>query len=241
MTMLKQAVWLARKEIKYFMPAFIFTLITVAVLGLFVSLLVQHFIDTRAKTIFLDYLFVAALPSFGALFMSGPYLSFRAIKDNPFVKRLTFYRTLPISVPVLALSRMLFMLFILVCFTTLFFIFLNLGLSLQNVQGFSRESYLMFALFWFGYILALGGMNPLVEYGTNGKFLHIYPYLFVFLSFVVVIANYIVYRRGFVEWSIFTLSSYGWLPVVFMNIIGITMFLLFTRLLTRRLASREYE
>ncbi|WP_167577678.1 hypothetical protein [Ammoniphilus sp. YIM 78166] len=62
----------------------------------------------------LDILFVITTLSLGAIFMSGPYLSFRTIKEDPFNKRMAMLRSLPIPVSVLSLSRMIMMLITLI-------------------------------------------------------------------------------------------------------------------------------
>src|SRR5690606_6010146 len=107
-----------------------------------------------------------------------PYMSFAAFKEDPFNKRMAMYRSLPISLHAIVLSRTLLMLTTLFLVSTVFYLVLTLGLV--NVTDFftyiSPLEYGYFIVFWGGYALALGGYNTFIEYGTNGKILHLASY-----------------------------------------------------------------
>jgi len=179
--MWKQSWWLTKKEMKYNGYAFIFTGLVTILFGLWASMplhqAVQQVFVSLNHSIVLDVIFVGLTPAFAALFMSVPYLSFRTIKEDPFSKRMAFYRVLPISIHVLSMSRMMLMLITLLIMSSLFYLTLTVALPEQFYEYMTVYEFVIFILLWLGYAFALGGSNTVIEFGTNGKFLFIVPFI----------------------------------------------------------------
>lgn len=242
--------YLVKKEMKYYWPAYILTcLATVVIGGLAASLLndtitfMHGEVDHPARFL-LDLFFLGIVPAFGALFISGPYLRFSTIKEDPFSRRTAYYRTMPIPVQVIARSRTLLMLITLVMMIVVFYTVIYIITSLMETTAyehfFGTDQFIMFMLFWFSYALALGGMNPYVEYGTNGKILHTVPYVFSAVFIATALVFYIVKDQGIVEWSITLIQQYGWNAVIVAAVIALTASVLWHKLLTKRLLHRDY-
>lgn len=225
--MWKQAFWLAKKEWKYQSLAFVITLVAVVFLGGISSLLLEGSVSNvygwgsqPSSTFLVDFIFIGLAPAFASVFMSQPYMSYHTIKDDPLTKRMALLRALPIPVSVIALSRTIFMLVTLVVMSVAFHSTITLLLPDVFFEWISRNEYMMFILVWFGFALALGGMNPLIEYGTSGKFLHIFPFVYMSFFIGVTIFIYLVFDQGMVETVLYLVRDLGGILVLISLLIG---------------------
>ncbi|MGP4040063.1 hypothetical protein ACTWP4_09235 [Gracilibacillus sp. D59] len=257
--MWKESWWLTKRELKMQFPGIIVTLlVTIFIGGLAVptlySFVLNIFDDPTLysnRIIFdeevlyidsfiIDVIFLGITPSFSALFMWGPYLSFRTIKDDPFGKRLAVYRSLPISTNVLTVSRILFMLSIFLLLSAAFYltIFLSLPDAFFNFIGYT--DFLSFMLFWIGYALTLGSVNTYIESGTNGKVLYIFLFVITLCLLIVLFLVYRIWEVGIVESTILLISKSPVIPVIASVICGILGLITMTKLLKKRLLERDY-
>ncbi|KHF38534.1 hypothetical protein [Halalkalibacter okhensis] len=245
--MFTQALWLVKKDMRYTWKGFIFTVVAVVFFGLFTAI----FLEQAARALFgdgvmyyneivLDIFFVAIVPSLAAIFMSGPYLSFQTIKDDPFTKRMAFLRTLPIPVTVIALSKTLMMLITLLIMSTIFYGAMAFALPDSFFTYVTLPEFFVFILLWFGYSLALGGMNPYIEYGTSGKVLHLLPFVWIALMFGLFFSFRHIVGHSIVEWSLLLVKDFGWFSAIVSIIIGVMGCFLWHKLLMRRLKKRDY-
>lgn len=245
--MLQQAFWLVKKEIKTQWGAIVLTVGATTLIAFFTSLLLDHSVrhyfgtnETFDRHMFLDVIFLVLSPSFGAIFMARPYLTFQTIKEDPFSKRMAFLRSLPIPIATLSLSRMLLMLVILFIMSLTFFITITIALPTEFFELLTVREYFIFILFWFGYALMMAGMNPYIEFGTNGKVLHIVPWILVVVFLSIFLCFYVVVGQGVVETMLILVKNYGW-PVALISImIGVCATFIWNQLLTMRLRRRDY-
>ncbi|MBU9713928.1 hypothetical protein [Evansella tamaricis] len=244
---MRQALWLVKKELKYHYLSLMLTLVFIIFLALLAFPILEgtvlrlfgteHVVYNR---IMIDALFVLLLPCFGAIFMSKPYLSFGTIKEDPYSKRMALFRAMPIPVHVLALSRTFIMVITLLLNITVFYIIITLMLSDVFFQYLAPIEYVLFLLFWFCYALLFGGFNPFIENGTNGKVLHLFPYLFIAIFGVLLFVIYYATGIGLVDWSLLAIREYGFIAPVCAVIIAGTGCYYWNRLLTNRLRTRDY-
>lgn len=247
--LLKDAMWLAKQDLKYHWIAVILTFVVSIFFGWVVGLILSKSgnfvfeINTISGSRFiLDFIFIGMAPSFAAIFMSRPYLSYHVAKHDPYGKRMALLRSLPISVPVLALSRTILML------STLFIMSLGFYGMIATVifplDGFSGVTtageFVTFIFVWLGFMLALGGMNPYIEYGTNGRVLHILPYIFIVFIILTITLFYSFFRQGIVETSLDLVKNIGWPMAAFSIVIGGLCAYLWNKLLKNRLENRDY-
>lgn len=248
-SLLKDAIWLAKQDFKYYWIAVILTFVVSILFGGAVGLILSKSgnfvfeINTITGNRFvLDFIFIGMAPSFATIFMSRPYLSYRVAKHDPFGKRMAVLRTLPIPVSVLALSRTVLML------STLFLMSLGFYGTMATVifflDGFfgvmTAGEFIEFMFVWLGFMLALGGMNPFIEYGTNGRVLHILPLVFVILIIIGITTFYSSTGQGIVEKSLDLVRNIGWPIAAFSIVIGGICAYLWNKLLKNRLENRDY-
>lgn len=245
--MIHQTIWLVKKELKYHRTPFFFTMVVTVIFGM----LGASFLEPATRHLFgaesvyypkfaADILFIFATPSFGALFISGPYLSYRTIKDDPFTKRMAFFRSLPIPVHVLANSRTIIMLIILAILSVIYYLTIVFSVPASFFDYFSIGEFLIFSLLWFGYGLALAGMNPFLEYGTNGKMLHLAPFIFLGICMAAIFPFYFLSEYTIVEASLLAVKTYRW-PVALIALgVGIVGSIFWKKLLVNRLRNRDY-
>ncbi|WP_157049889.1 hypothetical protein [Thalassobacillus sp. C254] len=245
--MIGQAFWLVRKELKHNLWAFVFTLVFTALCGVvtmfFLNQLARNEFVTEAGNIngiLLDVIFVGMTPSLAALYMSSPYLSFRTVKEDPFNKKMALLRALPIPVSVLTLSRTLAMVIILTVMSIVFYLIITVGLSNEFFTYITRQEFILFILFWFGYALLLGGWNPFVEYGLNGIMLYLSPYIFLLVLLIAIIIISVFTGRGFVEWSFLLIREYGWIAALFSLGAGAAGVVFWNQLLKQRLLKKDF-
>ncbi|RKQ28127.1 hypothetical protein [Oceanobacillus halophilus] len=248
--MLEQAFWLAKKEFKFQWLGFTATILFTLILGIATAFLLdisaeKVFInrDTPYNRLLLDLIFIGITPSFAAIYMSKPYLSFQTIKDDTFTKRMALLRSLPIPVKVLSASRTIVMLMTLSILSFIFYGVIYLILVTFPMRFLELMSFLEFVSFiaiWFGYALAVGGMIPYIEYGTSGKVLHLTPFISIAIFIAIIIIVYSYVESGIVEIILYFAKENGILLAIASMIIGISSTYLWNRLLTNRLAKRDY-
>ncbi|GAE25342.1 hypothetical protein JCM9140_1332 [Halalkalibacter wakoensis JCM 9140] len=245
--MIHQAFWLAKKEFRQHWRPVMLTVLVTAFWGLIVTQRMPQLISNLFVTekpyspdFIIDAFFIGMTPSLAAIFMSGPYLSWRTIKEDPFTKRIALFRSLPISVAVLALSRTIMMLGTWLLMSTVFYLIITIGLSEEFFSHISLSTYAAFIVFWLGYSLALGGLNPFLEYGTNGKMLHLSPVVLIVLFISVIAITHYFSDYGIVEWSFLFIQEYGWMVSFAMLFVGLIGVYVWNFLLSRRLQRRDY-
>ncbi|MGO4886600.1 hypothetical protein ACJ2A9_02490 [Anaerobacillus sp. MEB173] len=245
--MFQQAFWLAKKELKAQWIAISLTLLATIFIAIFSSIL----LDQSVRKLFgdemmfynhtlLDIIFLVLTPSFAAIFMSRPYLNFQTVKDDPFSKRMALLRSLPIPIPTLSLSRILLMVGTLLMMSFAFYLTITIVLPGHFFELLTPVEYLIFILFWFGYALAIGGINPFIEYGTNGKILHIVPWAFIVVFFVTVFIFYNLVDQGIVETVLVLIKSHGWPLAIISLLVGVWGSYIWNKFLTIRLSKRDY-
>ncbi len=257
--MWKESWWITKKELKMQIPGIIITLLVtifiaiIAVPTLYTFVLnifdnpelYANRIVFEGKTLYvdsfiLDFIFLGLTPSFSALFMWGPYISLRAIKEDPFGKRLAVYRTLPVSTNVLTASRVLFMLIIFVFLSAAFYLTIFLSVPDDFFSYFESPHFLSFILFWVGYALALGSLNTFIESGTNGKVLYIFLFTITVCLLIILLLVYQIWEVGIVETTIILISKSPVIPVIASLVCGILGVITMAKLLNKRLLDRDY-
>lgn len=244
--MWKDSMWIVKKEFTFQRIAFFFTFLA----AILFAFLTQPFIETlviqdlNAFTSFsyyyLDLIFIGLVPSFSTLFISSPYLSFKTIKEDPFGKRMGFYRALPIPISAIVLSRLLFMILTLVVMSITYYIVLTIRLSEQFFQYVTVEEWIIFILVWFGYSLVFGSFNTYIEFGTNGKMLYIMAGIFLVVFILILILFHQVIGMSVVDWSFLLIEKMRWMAACLSIIVGSFIFLMFYFILKKRLLTRDY-
>ncbi|WP_010274904.1 hypothetical protein [Paenibacillus senegalensis] len=109
------------------------------------------------------------LPAIGTLFVSKEYLSWSMLTDDPFLKKMKFYRMWAIPLHVVVWGRILNMLVCLIASFIGFAAVFTLA-SWPELSGqLSLSAYTSYILVLFGYTAALAGINPYLEFAFNGK------------------------------------------------------------------------
>ncbi|MGN8647244.1 hypothetical protein ACTNEO_14990 [Gracilibacillus sp. HCP3S3_G5_1] len=257
--MWKDSWWIATKELKLQVPGVILTLLVTIfiaflatptiysmVLNIFDSSeIYANRITFENRTFYIDsmitdFIFLGLTPSFSALFMWGPYISFRTMKEDPFSKRLAVYRILPVSTKTLTASRIFFMLSVFLLFTIAFYLTIFLAIPATFFDYFGYDHFFFFILFWVGYALVLGSLNMYVESGTNGKVLYIYSFINAVCLIILLLLLYLIWGVGVVEATILLISKYPVTPAIVSLICSILVVLIIAKLLNKRLAQRNY-
>lgn len=248
--MLKDALWLAKKEIATSWKAYALTVLTTILVAMVVTFFLQsmaivtftdHELANIPRTPAIDVFFIAFSFAFATLYMSKPYLSFNTIKEDTFSKRIAFYRLLPIPIQTLALSKTLVMLFTLVLMSVVFYTILFITLTEQFFELIPPANFLHFALLWFGFSLAFGGVNTYIEYGTSGKTLFIFPFIFVGIILGISFYLQITEEHGIVAGSLIYVLEYGKMLAIVSIILGIVGSIFWHKMLLWRLRVRDYR
>ncbi|MFC4403994.1 hypothetical protein [Gracilibacillus xinjiangensis] len=243
--MWKEPLTLVINELKILWKPYIATLLFTIMLGIFSSTMLSHLAEFLAEgegsynSVSLDIIFGMLTPWFTTIFLSSPYLSFKTVKEDPFGKRMALYRTMPISMKLLARSRMLLMLATFITLSLAFYLAMMISLPASFYHIVPSELFTAFILFWFGYSLAIGSLNVFIEYGTNGKVLYIFSFLCGFIIAILIILFNILGDAGVVETVIIMLQQSRW-PVVIMLLLGIISYTTWENLLRSRLNKRDY-
>ncbi|WP_018932183.1 hypothetical protein [Gracilibacillus lacisalsi] len=257
--MWKNSWWIAKRELKMQIPGIILTLLFTIFIGIIItptfylniinlfedagiygSRLVFEGHTVYIDSILIDAIFLGFTPCLSALFMWGPYVSLRAIKEDPFGKRLAVYRSLPVSTEVLTLSRILFMLVIFVLFSAAFYLTITISVPNSIFIHLEYHQFLAFVLFWIGYALVIGSLNPYIESGTNGKVLYIYSFIMMVCLILVLFLVHQVWNTSIVNTTILLLTRAPVIPVIVSLTCGILGVITMAKLLNKRLSERDY-
>jgi len=247
MELFKDALWLALKEFQFnklqLGASILATILFAGISSLSLEQSIMNVLDIERMNdrFFLsDFMFIVFTPVLATIFMSGPYLNYKTIKEDPFSKRMAVYRSLPIPIKVLALSRTILMLMTLLLLSIVFYTTITFLLPNRIFEYLTISEYLVFIVIWLGYALSLGGAHTYLEYGTNGKVLHLFPYILIFLLVFVFYLFYSFVEKGIVEYTILLSINIGW-PIAFLFlIIGMVGCVLWHTLLTKRLSTKDY-
>ncbi|MBJ6360162.1 hypothetical protein ACFOQM_02375 [Paenibacillus sp. GCM10012307] len=244
---MRYALVMALNELKPRLYALLLTVLFSAMLGYICGKSVATAIEGRMAiadlytTFYPDLVLLAMLPTLGALSVSKEYLSWSMLADEPFLKRLSFYRMWPIPVKVVAWSRMFHML---ICFAATMTAFLYMFVQV-SWPAFSELiniwQYIVYLLMWVGYALAINGIHPFFEFGAKGTTLAVVAMVIIVLMVgLVSLLHYALGKPIYVS-MIEAVQHSLVLPSVISILVGLIGVGVFQQSLTRRLLKRDFS
>lgn len=242
---MRQAFQIAWSELKPKSASLLATFLMPAMIGyLFGQSVVQTVhgqMEPRLFNLFYsaDLVIMAVLPALGTLYFSKEYMSWSMLSDEPFLKKLKFYRMWAIPLRVVVWSRMINMLICLVG-GIIGFVALFVATSWPAVsQHWDLGTYLCYLSVWLGYAVAMNGMNPYMEFALSGRRL-------LFVTFAAVIAFVVLVSLA--QWLL-GMPIYVWVMEVVEQapvrtaglslVAGFAGLWLFKSILTSRLTHRD--
>ncbi|PYI55755.1 hypothetical protein [Paenibacillus flagellatus] len=187
----------------------------------------------------MDWMLVAVLPLLGTIPFTKEYLSWSSFMDEPFLKRLRFYRMWAIPLGVVAWSRIVYALVCLAASQLGFVAALAVsGWSAMTEYG-NVWTLVSYALVWFGYSAALCGINPYLESGTNAKIVLAGTFGILVLSAGAAAAFRLLLGEPLFVWLLRAVRADAFVPAALAVAAGIAGLLLFRLALGRRLARNE--
>lgn len=189
----------------------------------------------------IDVLIIMILPFLGSLYLSKEYFAFNTMVSNePFVKRLQFYRMWAIPLQTIAWSRMFYMMICLaVSFIGFLLTFITITWSAYS-QLWGIGNYVIFIIVLISYAVALGGLTPYFEFAAKGSRILIGQTLYMLLALFLAIVSNILTERPLHLWTIQFADSYPWLVAgiaIFTAVFGVIWF---QRLLVIGLQRKEF-
>lgn len=242
------AIFLFARDLRRTCPSYVAATLLGAVFGAVASNLLEGIfvidglgeegesVERVSNSLLVDFFFLVIAPAFLINFAFNRDYAARFTEDN-MSRRLSFLRSLPISVRDLVLSRVLLSLLSLVLSATPFFMVLYL---LSDVGGGRLPTgvYLPFAAIWVAYALVMGGFYLYVWLGfSGGKDFWVTLSLPVLLLLVTVASNFAL-GVGLVSGSLEISRDYGPLAMGVL-IPGAVVFALWMIAASRRLKRRE--
>lgn len=196
---------------------------------------------TVVTTVVFDFLLIALLPCFGGITMGREYFSISStISDEPFLRRLRFYRMYPIPLDLIVWSRIFFML---ICFFVTVPLLLLIATSLawpQIATNMTGLEFFGFLLIWFSYTLATVGFIPYLEFGHNGKVLIFSSVLLSVLLFLALILYHLWIGHSLFMLTIQAAQAYSWIPGAVMLLVAAIAILLWKNKLKSRIVMRDF-
>ncbi|MGF9914252.1 hypothetical protein ABEX47_21685 [Paenibacillus ehimensis] len=187
-----------------------------------------------------DLWLIAVVPTLGALAFSREYISFSyLVSEEPFLKRLRFFRMWAIPLKVVAWSRMLYMTMCLgISLLVLVSVFVTVsGPALLGVL--SVAEYAAFVFVWVGYAFAVGSINPYLEFGTTGKAILIGSFPAVLLIIAGVLMFYLHFKQPVYLWVFELARGNPPAAMILSVLIAVLGVLGFHRALVYRLARKD--
>lgn len=233
MKRLREARWLAGREVRRTWLSYPVSGLAMVLLGLLASAAVYgvRFEEWYNATL-PDYLFLFSAAVLAMNWVSRDYFS--SWLDS-FSMRLLFMRELPISPGTLVMSRMMAMSLALVFTVPAFFLPIYL---LSDLDQLGR-GYLWFVLIWIGYSLLGAGGHLYLELGVHGR---TYNLIYFALAFVgLALLAFLEWAVGLrvVERAAGLAQDHGPLAAIVSLVIGATGFALLGRAAVRRIERRD--
>ncbi|MCD1259698.1 hypothetical protein B5M42_012725 [Paenibacillus athensensis] len=171
--LLKQAWWLARKELQPTTYSIVLNMLFyLYAAGVILSMSVQlGDTDTSGGMrpftgIVLNFFVMAILPNLGFL-ISRRYMTYRT--TDVFTKKLAFMRQLPIPLAVIVSSRFMQLLVTLVPMALVLFAGYGIVAAALKLVSFGTLQFVGFFVFWIGYSIVFGSLNLYWELGLTGR------------------------------------------------------------------------
>ena len=189
----------------------------------------------------IDVLIVMILPFLGSLYLSREYFAFNTMVSNePFVKRLQFYRMWAIPLQTIAWSRMFYMMICLaVSFIGFLLTFITITWSSYS-QLWGIGNYVIFIIVLISFAVALGGLTPYFEFAAKGNKILIGQTLYMLLALFLAIMSNVLTKRPLHLWIIQLTDSYSWIVAGIAVSIAVLGIILFQRLLVSGLQRKEF-
>ena len=182
-----------------------------------------------------DVLFLMFLGNLAVNWTSSGYFF---VGRDSFQKRLSFLRSLPISVRHLVTMRLLVMVFTLAVMAPLLFLpayFLYAPVR----EAFGPVGYLWFAVVWACYGFVSGCANAYLDLGFRSRAMFSVQLVWVLTLLVIIVVANLITREGIVVGSARLVFSYGPLPAVLALVLALGGACLWFRLLERRLKRKD--
>lgn len=181
-----------------------------------------------------DFLYVTLMPCLGFMMSRG---MMKYWQNDPYTRKLAYWRTLPISLTSIVLARLLQQAVVLLIVA--FFFFGVQYAFVKELRGMLNiGEYMLFILIWLGYSLAIGSSYIYFEQTVSGR-----QYLIVCIAYLVLYVIVVLgLRLSGVALLMETLQAAErhtiWLPAG-MAIVGIAVMIASGIMLRKRLAVRS--
>ena len=241
--MIKDAWWLVLKELRFQRFTILFTFLSTAFFAMLAAYYFKEAIiaskDEFILHYILDIVFLLIMPNFVTLYTAGYYVDFRTMKEEPLRKQLLFYRTCPISLGTLTLSRSFKTLTLFFSQSLLFYAIFLILLSSMDPSILTLKLCL-FLMFWLGCSLAIGSLIPYIEYGRSVKTIYKVYLLWILLFLILRPVITLIFDKGIAELVWTVIPKTGFPLATASLIIGCLSFYLWNRRLYQRFQTRDY-
>lgn len=240
---MKDGWWLMWRELRFQRGALFATLFVTLLTAFFTAMFfveVKNGSNDFLLSYMLNMVFLLILPNFTTIYIAGYYLNFKSVKEDPLSKQMAFYRSLPISIKTLTLSRLLKMLLLFILQNGIFFSVFLITLSYVDMELQPVQNLLFFVLFWLGVGLMFGSIIPSFEFGISTRAIFILCYLWLLLSLGVHLLVYLQLGTGIVEFTWKMIAQHGFLLSIASILLGVVSCYFWFRWLYQRLQKRDY-
>ncbi|MBW7476889.1 hypothetical protein K0T92_19410 [Paenibacillus oenotherae] len=232
------AMYIFRNEMRQSWIGVVITVLFFIYVGLIITPNINEMIMDKGEDLSWigDSLYLLLVPFMGFL-MNRTIFRYRT--DDPFTRKITYFRTLPISLNAIVLARMIQSIAVSVPVAVFFYTFQYIISDELNTL-LSVDQYMYFVFFWFGYSIIGGCIYVYIEQAYNGKIYFISSLLAMLLYTVIAILLW-ANQTEFLLWSLHAAKNEELAWPILANVSAIAALLLTGILIRRRLASRDFS
>lgn len=192
--------------------------------------------DAAALNWATDFIYLSLLPCLGFL-MNQTMV--RYWKNNAYTQKMAQWRTLPISSKQIALGRLIQLTIVLFAALFIFFALQYISVRMMGTEILISH-FVSYALFWFGYSLAIAATYVYFEVGHSGKTYLFMSFVYIFI-FLLISIGLAVFKVGNVVLASLQAieRGNGWIVLIALAI-GILTLFVGTKLIEKRLENRSY-
>jgi MFS family permease len=229
--------WLTKHELKTRWLSILLTVVGTVFFGIIAGSLMHDYIGRGNAFWSHDFVFIFCISSLGSLFVSKEYTSWGTIREEPFLKRQAFFRSLPIPLKVLARGRMLFTLIVLLIMSIVFWSTAYIVLWGMDSSLLNMFDPIYFTLFWFGFALIFSGLVPFMEFGMRAKVWMVMYFFSAFIIIFIVIGFYLLTGMWIFEVAFTAVNMYGVWPGIVTVACGAVSCAVWVRLLEKKMST----
>lgn len=183
-----------------------------------------------------DFIYLTLLPMMSFLMNRS---IFRCRTEDPYTKRLAYYKTMPISLNAIVIARIMQLFAVLIPVATFFYTVQYVFTDELN-ELLSIEQYLIFVFIWIGYSIIVGCAFVYLEQAYSGR-IYFNVSLISMVLYIILAVILWAFKADILLRTMYAAKNMELMWPLFMNVFAGGVVALTAAMVRRRLAARDFH